>query len=196
MRAFLVRHGMCAPVGRILAGRRMGIHLSELGRAQAAKIAHYLKSQRIAAVYSSPVERAMETAEAIRDGTGTRLEAVEALTEFDFGAWSGREIASLQGDDTWTRFNTYRSGTRAPDGELAIEAQARAVAALYRLGERHAGERIAVVSHADVIRSVLAHLLGIPLDLQHRVELDPGSLSTVELHPAGARVLCTNHTER
>jgi probable phosphoglycerate mutase len=89
----------------------------------------------------------------------------------------------------------YRSGTRAPGGELALEAQARAVAAALRLAAAHPDDpdaRVAAVSHADVIKAVLGHALGIPLDLQHRLEVAPASVSEVELRPWGARVLAVN----
>lgn len=195
-RIILVRHGMCAPAGRTLAGRRDGIHLSELGRVQASRLAGHLKATHVTAVYTSPVDRAVETANAIGEGVGAPVESIPDLTEFDFGAWTGREMTALQQDPGWMRFNAYRSGTRAPNGELALEAQARAVTALYRLAARHVDQRIVVVTHADVIRSILAHVLGMPLDLQHRVEIDAGSLSTLELQPAGARVLCINHVAR
>lgn len=193
MRLLLVRHAMCDPVGRSLAGRRDGVHLNGVGRAQAEALARALREERIAAVYTSPLERAVETARAVADAAGAPLHEAPGLTEFDFGEWTGRPIASLEGDETWTHFNVHRSGTRAPGGELALEAQARAVAAIQALSCRHADDTVVAVSHADIIRSIVGHVLGIPLDLQHRLEVSPASISTLELRPWGGRVLRMNH---
>ncbi|HYD54393.1 MAG TPA: histidine phosphatase family protein, partial [Gemmatimonadaceae bacterium] len=104
----------------------------------------------------------------------------------------GAAIDGLRDDASWGHFNRYRSGARAPEGELALEAQARVIAALTRLGEMHGSETIVAVSHADIIKSVLGHALGVPLDLQHRMEIMPASVSVVELHVWGARVLSMN----
>jgi probable phosphoglycerate mutase len=189
---YLVRHATCDPVGRTLAGRTPCVGLNAAGRAQARALGARLAGARLTAVYSSPLARALETAHAVARPHGLSPRVEPGLAELAFGAWTGRAIDGLRGEERWSHFNTYRSGTRAPGGELALEAQARAVAAVLRLAGDDPHARVAVVSHADVLKAVLGHLLGVPLDLQHRMELAPASVSEAELHPWGARVLSVN----
>lgn len=192
MLLYLVRHALCDPVGRALSGRRPGVSLNAVGRAQAAALAVRLAGERLTHVFSSPLARTLETGSAIARAHGLEAVPEPGLVELDFGAWTGREIDGLRGEHEWTHFNAYRSGTRVPGGELALEAQARAVGAVLRLAATPHAERVAVVSHGDVLKAVLGHLLGIPLDLQHRLEVSPASVSIAELSPWGARVLAVN----
>jgi probable phosphoglycerate mutase len=123
---------------------------------------------------------------------GLVVATVPGLVELDFGRWTGRAIDGLHAEPAWGPFNSYRSGTRVPGGELALEAQARAVAAALGLAEAHPDTAVAAVSHADVIKAVVGHVLGVPLDLQHRLEVGPASVCEIELAPWGARVLAVN----
>lgn len=191
----LVRHAHCEPVGRRIAGRAPGVPLDVEGRRQAAVLAGRLRALSLAAVVSSPLERARETAVAIAAPHGLTVACDPAWTELDFGAWTGRDLAALDDDEHWRRWNRFRAGTRAPGGELMLEAQARAVAALAGLAERHPEDVVAVVSHADVLRAVLAHYLGMSLDHLLRLEIAPASVSALELGPWGARVVLLNGTE-
>jgi probable phosphoglycerate mutase len=183
---------MCDALGRSLSGRTPRVCLNAEGRRQAAALSARLERVRLTAVHSSPLARALETAATVARPHGLTPAVEPGLAELAFGEWTGRAIDGLRGEPTWTCFNTYRSGTRAPGGELAIEAQARAVAAVLRLADENPDARVAVVSHADVLKAVLGHLLGVPLDLQQRLELAPASVSEVELSPGGARVLAIN----
>jgi probable phosphoglycerate mutase len=185
----LIRHALCDPVGHALSGRRPGVGLNAVGRAQAAGLGARLAHLPLAAVYASPLARSLETAAALARPHGMAPVREPALVELDFGAWTGRALDTLGAEPAWAPFNTYRSGTRVPAGELALEAQARAVGGVLRLAERHAGRYVAAVSHADVIKAVVGHLLGVPLDLQHRLEIPPASICALELHPWGPRVL-------
>jgi probable phosphoglycerate mutase len=172
------------------------VSLNAAGRAQlaplVARVARRLGGAPIAAVVASPMARAHETAAALARAHGLTVATEPGLAELDFGAWTGRRIDGLGGEADWPHFNAYRSGTRAPGGELALEAQARAVGAVLRLAAAHADGCVAAVSHADVIKAVLGHALGVALDLQHRLEVAPASVSEVELRPWGARVLAVN----
>jgi probable phosphoglycerate mutase len=188
----LVRHATCDPVGKSLAGRAPGVHLNAEGRAQARRLAERLAASPIAVVYSSPLERARETAAAVAERVGVTADTHDGLTEMDFGAWTGCTFAELAPDERWRRFNSFRSGTRPPGGETMQEAQARAVAALLALAERHGDAVVAAVSHGDVIKGVVAHVAGIPLDLAHRLEVAPASVSVVALDADGARLLRLN----
>jgi probable phosphoglycerate mutase len=145
-------------------------------------------------VYTSPLERAIETAEAIASSQGVALERIDELAEVGIGEWEGLAFADLDRRDDWRRFNTFRSGTRAPGGELMVETQARMVRQLDRLRARHPDDTIAVVSHGDPLRAALAWFLGIPIDLIFRFEIGTASVSVIEVHDCGARVLCLNHT--
>lgn len=103
-------------------------------------------------------------------------------------------MTELDAREDWRRFNAYRSQVRAPGGEMMIETQARMVAEFERLREAHANETVAVVSHGDPLRALLMHCLGMPLDLVHRFDIAPGSLSIVEAGEWSPRVLCVNGT--
>jgi probable phosphomutase (TIGR03848 family) len=178
---FLIRHGETDAVGKTLAGWLPGVHLNQAGIAQAERLAERLPAARIAAIYSSPLERAIETAQPLAGKLGIEPIRREALGEIRFGDWTGREIQELEGDPEWQRFNSFRSSTRAPGGELILEVQVRIVTELTELRRRHPDEAVAVVSHGDVIRAAVAHYAGIPLDLFQRFEISPGSVSILRL---------------
>jgi broad specificity phosphatase PhoE len=110
------------------------------------------------------------------------------------GAWEGKSIAELDQLEDFKRFNAYRSTVRAPGGELMLETQTRMVARLAALAHQHPGETIAVVSHGDPLRAVVAHHLGIPLDHLLRFEISPASVSILEAAEWSSRILCLNHT--
>jgi len=148
----------------------------------------------IRAVYTSPLERAIETAEPIARRQGLEFQQVPEIGEIHIGEWQGLTMQELDKREDWRRFNTFRSGTRAPGGELMLETQTRMVRQLDRLCAKHPDEIVALVSHGDPLRSALAYFLGIPLDLVLRFEVSPASLSIVQIHDWGARVLCLNDT--
>jgi probable phosphomutase (TIGR03848 family) len=190
----LIRHAHFDGVGKLLAGRMPGWRLSEEGRAQAGQLAERLAKVPLLAIYCSPLERAVETAELVAARHRLGVVSTEELVEFDFGAWSGRNLESLRGDERFHRFNTFRSGTRAPEGESAPEAQLRMANAVARLNQQHAAtDVIAVVSHADPLRALIAFYLGAPLDLAARLQISPASVSVVRLMEWGPEVLVVNH---
>jgi probable phosphoglycerate mutase len=140
------------------------------------------------------LERAIETAGAIAREHALEPQVSFELGEIRIGEWQGYTMAELERREDWRRFNAYRSGTRCPGGEMMIETQARMAAELERLRERHANETVAVVSHGDPLRALLMHYLGMPLDLVHRFDISPASLSIVEASEWQPRVLCLNGT--
>jgi probable phosphoglycerate mutase len=188
----LIRHADNDYVGRAIAGWKPGIALNERGRAQAEALARSLGDVTIDGIYSSPLQRACETAASIAAGRALTVELLEQVGELHFGDWTGQSFSELETSPEWRRFNTFRTGTRIPGGEMMLETQARMVAALERLRSLHPRASLAVVSHGDVIRSALAYFLGIPLDLCQRLELDPASLSTLDFDADGVRVLGVN----
>ncbi len=145
-------------------------------------------------MYTSPLERAVETADVIARRHGLVPKMAEDLGEVRLGDWEGLAFEELDKREDWRRYNTYRSGTRPPGGELMIEIQNRMVRQAECLCRRHPRETVALVSHGDPLRALLAHYLGIPLDLLLRFEVYPASVSVVEAGEWTARVLSLNDT--
>lgn len=193
----LIRHALCDPVGKAIAGRGPGVHLNPSGRVQAGALATRLAGLPISAIYSSPLERAQETAEPIARRLGLEVESDPRLNEVDFGDWTGRTLAELDETPGWLAFNTHRSTTRIPGGESMSEVLARALEGLNQIRQCHPASStlIAVVSHGDVLRSVLAHFAGIPMDHMQRIEISPASVSVLCLLKAAPRLLLLNSTE-
>lgn len=186
---------MCDHVGRVIAGRSPDVHLNASGHAQAARLAARLDSLHLDAVASSPLPRVLETATPLAQRRDLPVQVLESLAEIDYGAWTGRSIESLEPEEAWKRFNMLRSVSRVPGGELMLEVQARAVSTLELLRDRHPGGTCAVVSHGDVIRSLVAHCAGIPLDLFQRLEIAPASISIVVVEESWIGVRCVNLNE-
>ena len=148
----------------------------------------------IEAIYSGPLERARETAAALGDRLRRPVEVARGLDELDFGDWTGRSLDSLEPEPLWQAFNAARGATRIPGGELMSEAVDRAMVELGRIGDEHPDGLVAAVSHGDVIRGVLLHCLGVPLDHVHRLEVGPASVSVVRLYQPAPQVLAVNWT--
>lgn len=194
MTVYLVRHGETDAARHGLYGRSPGIALSEAGKAEAHRVADHLKSRPVVAIYSSPLERTMETAAPIAEALRLNVQQCAAFIEVDQGDWTGVAWQELHKNPDWRLYNTYRSGTSCPNGEMAIEIQARAVRTLNQLLELHSDQQIVMVSHADVIRAAICHYAGIPIDFSLRIEISPGSVSTLQLHRDGARIIELNRT--
>ena len=191
----LVRHGRYGLIDRALGGRAPGHSLVEAGREEAARVADALRGRSVAAVVSSPVQRALETAAPIAEALGLAVRVDEALVELDCGEWTGMSFEALRERPEWQRWNRFRSCAAVPGGESMLDVQARTVAALERLHAEHGGRdgaEVVVVSHADVIKAALLHVLGAPLDHMGRLEVEPGSRSVLMWHDETARVLATN----
>ena len=192
MRLYLVRHALCDGVGSILRGRAPGVSLNDEGREQAAWLAERLRDERLHAIYSSPLDRARETAEAIAAPHQLPVCIEPGLNEMDFGEWTGRTIRDLQEHPRWRAFNERRSATRVPGGELMLEVQQRMIAAVDSLRERHPWGSVLAVSHGDVIKAALAHYLRISLDHILCFEIDPASISSLDVGRSGTRVIRLN----
>lgn len=183
---------MCDAVGHRLAGRMPGVSLNAAGRAQAARLAQRFMGRDIAAVYTSPLDRARETATPMANAVDRTPIAIDALNEIDFGDWTGCTFDELKHLPQWERFNAHRSTTRIPGGELMLEAQSRAVAAVEQLRANHPEQTVVAVSHSDMIKAVLAHYAGITLDNLMRIEIAPASVSTLSLNAWGDSVAGLN----
>lgn len=194
MRLYLIRHAVTPETGKRLSGRISGISLSPEGQTMADDLGQHLASVPFAAIYTSPIERCQETATAIAAGRQIRPRINKAFIEADYGTWSGRTLKSLYQLKAWRSLMISASRFRFPEGETLHEVQHRAVAGVEALAQEHKKSAIAVASHADVIRVILAHYLGSPLDLVHRLDVLPASVSIVDLDPSGpVRVPVINH---
>ncbi|MFC0410736.1 histidine phosphatase family protein [Roseomonas elaeocarpi] len=180
---FLVRHASHDRVGDTLCGRIAGVRLGAAGQAQSRALAGFLAAQRITALLSSPMERARDTAAPVAEQTGLAVRIDAGFNEIDVGEWAGQRFDALAGDARWTEWNHRRATARAPGGESMAEVQQRALAALAQLVADHPGGRVAVVSHCDVIKAVLAAHLGMSLNDYMRFEIDPASVSTLAVWP-------------
>jgi broad specificity phosphatase PhoE len=181
----LIRHGLTDAVGQRITGRLPGVFLNATGREQAAGLPERLRRWKIDAIYSSPLERTMETAGAVADKLGLSVRPNAAFLEFDFGDWSGVSIAELDQRADWKSFCQFRSSTRAPEGELITEVQTRVVTGLTALCEAHPDRTVAVFSHADAIKAALLHYLPAPADNINRLVVDPASISVLTLYRWG-----------
>ena len=190
----LIRHAEAAGNAGIILGRSPGLHLSPAGHKQAERLASSLAEAPIKALYSSPIDRAIETAAYISRQIGIPCRIAEGLNELDYGSWTGRRYQELGEDKRWLDFNQRRSCTRIPAGESILEVMGRATAEIERLRRSHPSGLIAAVSHADVIRVVLAYFMGIPIDLALRLEVNLASVSTLRFIGGELRVLLINGT--
>ena len=195
-RFHLVRHATTDAVGHLLAGRAPGHPLNAQGLAEAAVLARCFADGPSAGVLSSPRLRAQQTASAIAEQAGMPVLTEAGLDEIDFGAWTGQSFAALQPRPDWHAWNGLRSLAASPGGETMLQAQARAVHVLQRQHARSPGGAFVLVSHADVIKAVLAYVLGSPMDLMQRIEISPASCTTVSLADAETRVLRVNQTSK
>jgi broad specificity phosphatase PhoE len=188
----LIRHAAHVELGRVLSGRRNDVALSQDGLEQAEIVADLLSVEPLAAVYSSPRERAWYTAREIAEQHELEVTVDEALDEIDFGDWTGRSFAELEPEPEWQNWNEARGTARPPGGESMAEAGTRAVSRLEALAARHHGATFAAVSHCDVIRAVVAHYLGLSLDNLLRFDIDPASVTRLAVGNWGARVMSIN----
>jgi probable phosphoglycerate mutase len=163
----------------VLPGRAPGLHLSDRGRAQAERVAERLAGLSVDALYSSPLERACETAEPTAARTGLAVAHDDGLLECDFGEWTGAAIADLTALPEWQTVQHSPSAFRFPNGESFLEMQARIIGALEPLRAAHAEGVVVCFSHADPIKAAVAHALGTPLDLFQRIVISPGSVSAI-----------------
>jgi probable phosphomutase (TIGR03848 family) len=182
-RLLLLRHATTDHTGKLLTGWTPGVHLGDRGRQEARALAQRLAPLEIDAIYSSPLERCMETAAAVAEPRGLKVATVEEVGEVRFGEWTGKELRELAKTDLWRVVQAHPSGARFPDGESIYEMQVRAVLACERLRAAHPGETVAVCSHADVIKAVAAHYLGMHLDLFQRIVVTTASVTAIGFGP-------------
>ncbi len=185
-RLLLVRHAPTPETGTRLTGRAGDVSLGEQGTEDAAAAAKRLGTTKIKAVYASPITRTLETAAIIAERHGLTPIIEPGLTEIDFGRWTGRTLKSLRRTVLWEQIQNVPSRVRFPDGESFVEAQHRAVAAVERITEAVGSGTAIAVSHSDVIKLILSHFLGQPLDLFQRIGISTASVSEIVIPKVGA----------
>jgi probable phosphoglycerate mutase len=194
---YLIRHGHNDFLGkRKLAGRMPNVHLSSEGCRQTEALGRILSSVKFEAIYASPLERAVETAEPLARDQGLDILIREGLIEIGYGSWQGQSLKALRRRKLWPIIQSTPSLARFPEGESFPEAQARVVAELEALRGLHRSKRasIACVFHSDPIKLAIAHYLGMPLDLFQRITIAPASMSVLAVSDSHVRVMGLNDT--
>ena len=191
----LIRHGENEYVktGK-LAGHLPGIHLNERGQKQAQALGEALAYVPLKAIYSSPLERAMETAEPI--ATSHKLEILQepGLKDADVGKWQGKSLKVLRLTNVWKVVQQAPSRFQFPEGESFIDVQTRIADALEAIVRKHNKPKdiVAVVFHADPIKLAVSHFLGLPLDHFQRLSCDTGSVAAIHVSDIGANLIKLN----
>jgi probable phosphomutase (TIGR03848 family) len=190
----LIRHALTDATGRSLTGWTPGVHLSEQGRGQARALAERLTPVPITAMYSSPLERCLETAEPVAAQKRLSVTPADDLGEVRYGDWTGRTLAQLSRTRLWKVVQSSPSNARFPNGESLLEVQERAAREILRIAAMHPRGVVAAFSHADVIRLLLAHFSGMHVDLFQRLVISPASVTALALGDGIPRVLRVNDT--
>ncbi len=180
----LVRHGETDWLGERLAGRLPDIHLNAKGRANAELLCAMLAPLELAAIYSSPLERAMETAEPAARAVGKPILRNDLLQEVDFGELAGKPFTELRETELWRLVHRSPEEVKYPSGESLLEAQARAVRAIEEIRSEQETGMVALFTHSDTIRLAVAHYLRMPLAAYHALVTDPASVSVIYFEPA------------
>lgn len=172
----LVRHGRSvANATGVLAGRAPGVPLDEVGQAQAAELRAGLAG--VSRAYSSPLERCVATARLA--GFAAPL-VVDALTEVDYGELTGRRFDDEVVLGYWSRVCTSPEEVSFPAGERLSEVQERVLVAARTIAHESRGRTVAVFTHGDPIKLIIADALGMPFANYQRIQVSPGSVSIVE----------------
>ena len=188
----LVRHALTDTTGRRLSGRTPGLHLNAAGLEQSRSLVEKLDGVDVDAMYSSPLERCRETAAPLATARGFRVRQRSALAEVDYGDWTNRPLRQLARTKLWQEVRTSPSTVRFPAGESLVEVQQRMIAEAGRLTSEHQGSVVALFSHGDPLRLLLAHYLGLHIDLFQRLAVSPASVSAVAVGKGTPHVLRVN----
>lgn len=191
---FLIRHGHNDWADKKLAGWIPGVHLDDTGQQQAQALVERLAPIKFDAIYSSPLERALETAEPLARARGLKVIKLPSIGEVRYGDWQGKAIRQLARKKEWAVVQHAPSMVRFPNGESLREMQARAIDAIERVGQTHPKGTVVLFSHGDVIKAIVAHLIGLPLDMFQRLMIAPASVTVLSLSRFGARLVRLNDT--
>ncbi|MCZ6547548.1 MAG: histidine phosphatase family protein [Deltaproteobacteria bacterium] len=190
---FLLRHGETAWNKQRRVMGRLEIPLNRKGISQANRIARLLPNLEIHAIYSSPLKRALDTAQILLEQNKIPMKIDPELTEVDFGRWEGYLFDDLVEDETYRRFLRSPQKSAVPGGETIGDVQKRGLKAIQRAALEIPEGRLLFVSHGDVIRAILCHYLRVPLEEYRRLRIDNGSLSVLEIDGTWAHIKFINY---
>lgn len=191
----LIRHGMTDMVAqKRLAGWTPGVLLNEAGRREVYALAGRLAFVPLQAVYSSPLERTLQTAQIIAAPHGLDVQVRDGLAETRIGEWTGKAIQDMEGDEVWRALHERPRGVRIPGGETIDEVQARMVAEIEAIRQAHPDGVVAVVSHADPIKAAICHYVGLDLNYFHRLYVGTASVTVLMLGEQGSALISLNVT--
>ena len=188
MNIVLVRHATCAQLDRVLLGRTIDEPLDLRGEGQARALARRLIAFPELAIHSSPRRRARHTAGIIAAQRESVVTIAPLMDEVDFGSWSGRTLAALADDAQWQRWNQYRAVTRTPAGDSIRDVQARAMAYFRKLQQTEDARTVAIVTHAEVIRSVVLLAMQASAEDYRRVQISPASMTLLSIQGTQLRL--------
>jgi probable phosphoglycerate mutase len=183
-----VRHVPHEHQDKIHVSRTEGVKLAKDAPRRLARLADRLRGEKLAAVYASPVSRAIETAMAATERPREDIRVLDHFTEIEFGEWTGKTVEEVDRDPRHRVWNGVRSLARPPGGETMLEVQARMVHGIEALRRDHPDQTVAVFSHGDPIKCAILYLLGMPLDFYDRIDVDPGSITTAFVGDWGAKI--------
>jgi probable phosphoglycerate mutase len=193
----LIRHGEneYTRTGR-LAGWTKGVHLNEAGQKQAQALVERLSKAPLTGIYSSPLERALETATPLAKAKGLKVQICEGLGEVRYGEWTGKSLKRLAHTKLWRVVQQQPSAMEFPEGETLRAVQARAVEAVEEIARAHAKDKrlVVAVSHGDVIKLIVAYYLGMPIDLFQRIVISTASVTALRLGPGHPTLVKLNET--
>jgi len=190
---FFLRHAAHDNVGQYLAGRSPGVRLGPAGRAQAFRLGERMQRERFDVIAASPRERTQETAQAVSVACGVGpVVTRDELDEIDFGCWSGKTFAELNEDDDWRIWNQERGTARTPASECVEQVRERVCACMGDLAQKHPDAGVVMVSHADVIKAAVCHVLGLPGEAGFRFDIEPGSITVIVMGGWGSKLLRLN----
>ena len=202
MRLVLIRHAHSeANAAGILSGRLPNVHLSEKGVEQSEHLAVRLGNFPVANLRVSPMERCFETISpwinSIVLPNNPKFEPIidQELTEVDYGTWSGKKLAVLSKHKLWKIVQESPSRMYFPNGEGIAQMQSRAMTSVHEAVSTKAKGSAVIVSHGDVIKSIVASALGMHLDEFQRIVIDPASISILDFSTTKPRVLLLNDSK-
>jgi probable phosphomutase (TIGR03848 family) len=191
----LIRHGETDYNKKMhLAGRLPNVHLTQKGRQQAQLIADMLGAAPIKAIYSSPLERTLETAEPLAKALKMEAIPMPGLLETDCGEWQGQSVKKLRRLKIWKSVQQQPALFHFPGGESIAECQHRMVQVLESLRLNYSPQDLLVCfSHSDPIKQVVAYYLGLPLDNFQRLSIDIASITALQITESGSRLIMLNN---
>jgi probable phosphoglycerate mutase len=190
----LIRHGRAEYKPGHLYGWTPGVHLSAEGRDEVKRLAERLEGVKLSAIYASPLERCSETAEAIAAGRRLDVQTIDDIGEVKYGKWQGKAYKNLVKTPLWRTIQLVPSQATFPGGESLLEMQRRGVDAIETIRTRHKNGVVAVVSHADMIKAMTAHYLGLHLDLFQRINVETASVTALSFMGPFPRLLRVGDT--